>query len=70
MKKNRQVINDRCDIDNYTVWNERLLEKSWGRVCMLDILTGDNHTTGYCERFKNCQACISEWLNRKDGINV
>lgn len=63
---NRNVINNKCDFDNYKEWNERLLDKSWGRLCILDILENSNHVLSDCDLYnKNCDACISAWLNKE-----
>lgn len=66
MKTNGREINKRAMSDNLTTWNERLLEKSWGRICILDILEDRNHTTEVdCKQYKNCEECIAIWINRK-----
>lgn len=65
--KNRNIINNQAMIDNLDRWNKRLLEKSWGRICILDILTDKNHTTEHCSKYDgNCMNCIGEWLNEED----
>lgn len=66
MKTNGREINNRAMSDNLILWNDLLLEKSWGRICILDILEDRNHTTEVdCKQYKDCKDCIAEWINRR-----